>query len=71
MKVIRLGVLVTASMASLIDGLVDGLVATVLMTAVMRVVGDGPPESFAPQGLVLHLVDGLMLGADGGAGLLG
>lgn len=65
-------------MATLIDGLVGGLVATILMTAVMRVVGDGsppptaalwakyvgdgPPEAFAPQGLVLHLLYGTVAG---------
>lgn len=70
-------------MVTAIDGLVGGIVATIVMTAFMmgmgddsppptavfyaRVMGDGAPTDYMPQGMVLHLLYGTVAGAVFGA----
>ena len=65
-------------MVTLIDGLVGGFIATIVMTILMMVlgddtppptalfwskfVGDGEPSDFMMQGMVLHLLYGVMAG---------
>lgn len=65
-------------MVTLVSGLVGGLVATIVMTAFMmalgddsppptalfwaKYVGDGPPEEFMMQGIVLHMLYGTIAG---------
>jgi hypothetical protein len=64
---------------SIINGLAGGIVATIVMTVFMMVlgddsppptaalwskyVGDGPPEEFMPQGMLLHMLYGISAGA--------
>lgn len=65
-------------MVTIVNGLVGGLVATIVMTVFMmalggddppppanlwaKYIGDGAPEDYVPQGLVLHLVYGTVAG---------
>lgn len=65
-------------MVSILGGLVGGLVATIVMTAFMMMLGDdsppppsafwakyvgnGPPEDYMMQGMVLHLLYGIVMG---------
>jgi hypothetical protein len=65
--------------ASIINGLAGGLIATIVMTVFMMAlgddsppptaalwstyVGDGPPEDYMMQGMVLHMLYGIGAGA--------
>lgn len=65
-------------MVSVLTGLVGGLIGTIVMTAVMmalgdgsppppsalwaRYVGSGPPTDYVMQGMVLHLLYGVVAG---------
>lgn len=66
-------------MVTILNGLIGGLVATIAMTAFMmtlgddsppptavlwsKYVGDGPPEEYQMQGMILHLLYGIIAGA--------
>lgn len=66
-------------MVTLFGGLIGGLIATIAMTIVMMMVGDdsppptanlwskyvgnGPPDDYMPQGMLLHFVYGIGAGA--------
>lgn len=66
-------------MVTLLSGAVGGLVATIVMTVFMMIlgddsppptalfwskyVGDGTPEDYMMQGMVLHLIYGIIAGA--------
>lgn len=65
-------------MATVISGLVGGLIATIAMTVVMmaigddsppppaqvwsQYIGDGEPQEYMMQGMVLHLIYGIIAG---------
>lgn len=66
-------------MVSLLNGLIGGFIATIVMTAFMmtlgddsppptavfwsKYVGEGPPEEYMMQGMILHMLYGTINGA--------